>query len=63
MTLGKLRGLLYKAARLIGDVQAVRHHRVIKRVHNRIVQARKVHARRSEDPSEGIADPDGEHDH
>jgi hypothetical protein len=37
MTLGKLRGLLYKAARLLGDVQSIRHHRVIKRVHNRIV--------------------------
>ena len=37
MTLSKLRGLLYKTARVLGDVQAVRRGRIIKRLHNRIV--------------------------
>ena len=37
MTLSKLRGLLYKTARIIGDVQAIRHGRIVKRIHNRIV--------------------------
>ena len=37
MTLSKLRGLFYKTARVLGDVQAVRRGRIVKRIHNRIV--------------------------
>ena len=37
MTLSKLRNLLYKTARVLGDVQAVRRGRIVKRIHNRIV--------------------------
>ncbi len=29
-------GMLYRTARLIGDVRAVKHHRVVKRIRNRI---------------------------
>lgn len=37
MTLGKFRSFLYALARLLGDVSAVQHHRVGKRIQNRIV--------------------------
>lgn len=37
MTLGKFRSLLYKAARVTGDVQAVRKGRIGKRIRNRAI--------------------------
>jgi hypothetical protein len=37
MSISKVRGLLYRLARLLGDVQAVEKHRVVPRVERRIV--------------------------
>lgn len=37
MSIGKIRGLFYRLARLLGDVSAVEHGRVVKRVERRIV--------------------------
>jgi hypothetical protein len=44
MTLNFLRSALYRLARLLGDVQAVRRGRIVERTHNRILGriARKV---------------------
>jgi hypothetical protein len=36
MTIGKFRSFLYAFARLLGDVQAVRRHRVAKRIARRL---------------------------
>jgi len=36
MTIGKFRSLLYKTARILGDVQAVRRHGVAKRIARRL---------------------------
>jgi hypothetical protein len=36
MTLNSLRSLLYRLARLLGDVQALRRGRIVERTHNRI---------------------------
>lgn len=35
-TIGKFRSLLYGTARVLGDVQAVRRHRVAKRIARRL---------------------------
>jgi hypothetical protein len=37
MTLSKIRRTLYKTARFMGDVSAVKRGRVIKRVENRMI--------------------------
>ncbi len=37
MRLSRIRSYFYKAARLLGDVSAIQHHRVGRRIRNRIV--------------------------
>jgi hypothetical protein len=32
-----LRSALYRSARLLGDVRAVRHHRIVRRLKNRLL--------------------------
>lgn len=37
MTIGRVRSLLYAVARFLGDVSAVIHHRIWKRIRRRVL--------------------------
>lgn len=37
MTVNKLRSLFYRAARVLGDIQAARRGRILQRIENRLV--------------------------
>jgi len=37
MTIGKIRTILYKSARVLGDIQAVRKNRIGQRIVNRVL--------------------------
>lgn len=37
MSIGKIRTILYKTARLLGDINAIKRGRVKERIHNRII--------------------------